>query len=93
MVYLSKKLIIILAVFSMASFLQARDIDSNPPRKADNELFWSSMMLVGAVGAVIVLGVLRYLFGWVGMWIEERLNYSDPHSSISWAIVYSRLLS
>ncbi len=42
MMYLNKKLIIILAVFSMASFLQASDIDSNPPRKADKELFWSS---------------------------------------------------
>ena len=84
MVGLSKKLIIILAVFSMASFLQASDIDSNPPRKADNELFWSSMMVVGAVGAVIVLGVLRYLLGSVGIWIEERLNYSDPHLSGVW---------
>ena len=41
------------------------------------------MMVVGAVGAVIVLGVLEYLFGSVGIWIEERLNYSDSHSSVA----------
>ncbi len=84
MVNLNKKLISMFLLFSMIGALQASDIDSNSPRKADKELFWSSMMVVGAVGAVIVLGVLRYLLGSVGIWIEERLNYSDPHLSGVW---------